>query len=43
MAQFSPDKLGGSNHTKWSVPAERLEELNAHLVGKIEVIHEFTA
>ena len=41
MAQFLIQKVGGDIHTEWWVPAERLEELNANIVGKIEVIREF--
>lgn len=41
MAQFPIHKVGGRNHTEWWIPAEKLDELNAHIVGKIEVIHEF--
>jgi hypothetical protein len=41
MSQFPVEKVGGAGHTEWWVPAERLEELNAHIVGTIEVIHEF--
>lgn len=43
MSQFPIEKVGGSQHTEWWVPAERLEELNANIVGRIEVIHEFGA
>lgn len=42
MAQFPIEKVGGSQHTEWWVPAERLEELNDNIVGKIEVIGEFS-
>ncbi len=41
MAQFPVQQVGGSTHTEWWVPAERLSELNANLVGVIEVIREF--
>lgn len=41
MAQFPVKTVGGSDHTEWWVPAEQLEELNANIVGVIEVIHEF--
>ena len=43
MAQFPIERVGGAQHTEWWVPADRLEELNDHIVGKIEVIHEFAA
>jgi hypothetical protein len=41
MSQFEVQQVGGGLHTEWWVPAERLEELNANIVGKIEVIREF--
>ena len=41
MSQFPVKTVGGRTHTEWWVPAERLEELNANIVGTIEVIHEF--
>ena len=41
MAQFPIEQVGASSHTEWWVPAERLEELNDHIVGLIEVIHSF--
>lgn len=41
MSQFPIKKVGGSEHTEWWVPAERLTELNQNIVGRIEVIHEF--
>lgn len=41
MSQFQIEKVGGSEHTEWWVPAEKLVELNQNIVGQIEVIHEF--
>ena len=43
MAQFPVQQVGGLHHTEWWVPAERLAELNANLVGPIEVVAEFHA
>lgn len=43
MEQFPVKTVGGSQHTEWWVPAERLDELNENIVGEIEVIHEFGA
>lgn len=43
MSRYPVKQVGGSVHTEWWVPAEELEELNAHIVGLIEVIHEFHA
>ena len=41
MAQFPIKTVGGSQHTEWWVPAERLDELNENIVGKIEVVREY--
>ena len=41
LSQFEPQLAGGRDHTEYWIPAERLEELNDHLVGLIEVIAEF--
>lgn len=41
MAEFPIQQVGAAGHTEWWVPADRLEELNQHIVGLIEVIHEF--
>ena len=41
MAKYQIQKVGGSNHTEWWIPAEELSEFNANIVGKIEVIREF--
>lgn len=41
MEQFPIQRVGADQHTEWWVPAERLDELNAHIVDRIEVIREF--
>lgn len=41
MRQFPIETVGAADHTEWWVPADRLDDLNANIVGKIEVIHEF--
>jgi len=33
--------VGASHHTEWWIPAEELEELNANIIGRIEVIAEY--
>jgi hypothetical protein len=43
MDRYEIQKVGGVNHTEWWIPAEDLEELNANMVGLIEVIREFEA
>jgi hypothetical protein len=39
---FERKVVGGVRHEEYWIPAERLEEFNANIVGKIEVIREFT-
>lgn len=34
-------KVGARHHTEWWIPAEDLEEMNANIVGTIEIISEF--
>ena len=41
MDRYNVEKVGGSAHTEWWIPAEDLEEMNMNIVGLIEVIHEF--
>jgi hypothetical protein len=41
MERFPIQQVGGSEHTEWWVPAEQLDELNANIVGPIEVLAEF--
>jgi hypothetical protein len=43
MKRYPSKKVGGQHHTEWWVPAEDLPEFNEHIVGLIEVIHEFHA
>lgn len=41
LRQFPVREAGGRDHTEYWIPAERLDEFNAHIVGKIEVVAEF--
>ena len=41
MDRYVIEQVGASHHTEWWVPAEDLEELNANIVGKVEVIRSF--
>ena len=41
MQKYEIQKVGGSIHTEWWIPAEELEDLNSNIVGKIEVVAEF--
>jgi hypothetical protein len=43
MSRYQIQQVGGSHHTEWWVPAEDLEILNDNIVGRIEVIREFSA
>jgi hypothetical protein len=41
LAQFHVQTAGSRVHREYWIPAEELEEFNRHIVGLIEVIHEF--
>ncbi len=41
LSQFPVQNVGGPEHDEYWVPAERLAEFNAHIVGPIRVIREF--
>ncbi len=41
MDLYQLQKVGGSIHTEWWIPAEDLEELNDNIVGHIEVIGRY--
>jgi hypothetical protein len=41
LKQFPERAVGGQDHTEYWIPAERVDEFNAHIVGAIEVIVEF--
>jgi O-acetyl-ADP-ribose deacetylase (regulator of RNase III) len=41
MRRFPVQTVGAAYHAEWWIPAENLEELNANLVGLIEVIASF--
>jgi hypothetical protein len=41
LSQFAVQKVGGALHLEYWIPAEKLEEFNQNIVGKIEVISEF--
>ena len=43
MARYTVEKVGGSGHTEWWIPANDLAELNSNIIGLIEVIDEFHA
>jgi hypothetical protein len=41
MDDYEIHCVGAARHTEWWIPAESLEALNDHIVGRIELIHEF--
>ena len=43
LSQFTVQKVGGSLHLEYWIPAEKLTEFNQNIVGLIEVIAEFHA
>lgn len=40
--QFEVHQVGGGYHKELWIPAERLEEFNMHIIGKICIIGEFS-
>jgi len=41
LSKFEVQKVGSEIHQEYWIPAEKLSEFNANIVGKIEVIREF--
>ncbi len=41
IGRYKVEQVGGKYHTEWWIPAEDLDELNASIVGKIEVVGEY--
>ncbi|WP_236686831.1 hypothetical protein [Cellulomonas sp. FA1] len=41
LDQFDVQQAGGEAILEYWIPAERLEELNDHIVGTIEVVRTF--
>ena len=41
LERYPVQQAGGRTILELWVPAEELEELNGHIVGEIEVVHEF--
>ncbi|GHE93860.1 hypothetical protein E5082_28020 [Streptomyces griseoluteus] len=41
LRRYPVQQAGGSTILELWVPAEELDEFNAHIVGEIEVVHEF--
>jgi hypothetical protein len=40
-ARYPVRQVGGRDILELWVPAEELDEFNRHIVGRIEVVHEF--
>lgn len=43
LPRYEIHQVGASRHTEWWIPAQDPPELNANLVGKIEIVHELRA
>ena len=43
MARYETHVVGAARHEEWWIPAEDLEALNDHIVGRIEVVRSFPA
>jgi hypothetical protein len=41
LAQFEPQTVGASTHRELWVPAEQLDEFNAHIIGTIRIPRAF--
>jgi hypothetical protein len=41
LQRYPVQRVGGSLHTEFWVPAEELEEFNRHIIEKIEIVAEF--
>ena len=41
MQRFDVHQVGAARHTEWWIPAEMLDELNANIVGTIEIVASF--
>lgn len=41
-AQFEIHCVGGEYHKELWISAEKLEEFNAHIIGKIGIVSEFS-
>lgn len=39
--RYEVRRVGNDSHTEYWIPAEDLDAFNAHIVGPIEIIHEF--
>ncbi len=42
VAQYQSQVVGGARHAELWVPAEALDDFNAHILGKIEVVARYS-
>lgn len=42
LQQFPTKQVGDASHRELWIPAERVEEMNRNIIGKIEVIAKFS-
>lgn len=40
LSKYRVETVGGTRHTEWWIPADKLEQMNDNIVGLIEVIGE---
>jgi hypothetical protein len=43
LSRYPVQQAGGRTILELWVPAEELDDFNAHIVGEIQVVHEFRA
>ena len=41
LERYEEQRVGGALHIELWVPAEELQDFNAHIIGRIEIIHQF--
>ena len=41
VEKYNVEKVGGANHTEWWISAEKMDELNKAIVGKIGLIGKY--
>jgi hypothetical protein len=43
LSRFEVHRVGGATHLEYWIPAEQLVEFNRHIIGRIQVVAEFSA
>lgn len=43
LSRYPVQKVGGTTHTEYWIPAEDLDDFNRHILGQIEVTAQFRA